>query len=119
MQGRIFYAQLFLGIYFLLFLPALIYFKCRNAFRTKNRFTERIVWTVDFEWIAMKGESFETKMTWDKIYQVVETKEVFLVYQTKLQANIISKREMSQEQVQGLRKVVKGILALRHKLRVD
>ena len=119
MPGRMPYAQLFLGLYFLVFLPGLIYFKCRKAFNAKNRITEHMAWTVDHEWIALKGESFESKMTWDKIHKVVETKEVFLVYQNKLMANIISKREMSREQLQGFRDVVKGVLQLKHTLRAD
>ena len=111
--------QLFIGLYFLVMLPLLIYFKCWKDFSKKSRITERMEWIVDGKWIAIKAESFETKMTWDKIYQAIELKDVFLVYQSKLQANIISKRDMSREQVQGFRAVVKGVLSLKHKLRVD
>lgn len=112
-------SQLVLGLYFSVFIPALIYFKCRSNFNATNRFTERMAWTVDHEWINIKGDTFESKMTWDKIHRVLETKEVFLIYQSKLLAHILSKREMSQGQVQGFRSVVKGVLGLKHKLRED
>ncbi len=117
--GRMPLVQLFLGLYFLVLLPVLIYVKCKSNFNAKNRFTERMEWVVDDEWFAMKGETFESKMTWDKVHQVVETKEVFLIYQSKILAHILSKREMSREQVQGFRGVVSGVLGMKKKLRTD
>lgn len=117
--GQMPLVQLFLSVYFLVLLPLLIYFRSRKSYGTQSRVSERMSWTVDGEWIAIKGETFETKMTWDKIRQVVETKDVFLIYQSKVQANIVSKREMSPAQVQGFRDVVKGVLGMKHKLRAD
>ncbi len=117
--GQMPLVQLFLSVYFLVLLPLLIYFRSRKSYGVQSRVAERMSWTVDGEWIAIKGESFETKMTWDKIRQVVETKDVFLIYQSKVQANIVSKREMSPAQVQGFRYFVKGVLGLKHKLRAD
>jgi YcxB-like protein len=111
--------QLILGGYFLILLPLIIYLKSKKLFHSKSRLTERMEWTVDYEWIAIKGETFESKMTWDKVYKVLETKEMFLVYQSKLVANFISKSAMSAEQVQAFRKIVKGVLGLKSKLRTD
>lgn len=117
--GKMPLVQLIFGLYFLVLLPLLIYFKSRKSFNAKSRVAERMAWTVDPEWITVRSESFETKMTWDKVQRVVETKEVFLVYQNKLAANIVSKREMSRAQLTAFRKIVGGVLGLKHQLRAD
>ncbi|MBI1228408.1 MAG: hypothetical protein GC192_24450 [Bacteroidetes bacterium] len=118
-NGKMTLLKLALGLYLLAFVPLIIYFKCRRAFNSKSRVVEPMDWMVDYEWINVKGTSFETKMTWEKVLKVLETKEFFFVYQSKIQANIISKREMSPAQIQGFRSIVKGILGLKDKLRED
>ncbi len=111
--------QLVLGLYFVFFIPSILYFKSKKNFNGPGRLTERMLWTTDPEWITVKGESFETKMTWDKMIKVIENKDVFLVYQSKLMAHIVSKKEMTAAQRVGFRNIVKGVLNLKHKLLND
>ncbi len=111
--------QLVLGLYFVFFIPSILYFKSKKNFNGPGRLTERMFWAIDPEWITVKGESFETKMTWDKMIKVIENKDVFLVYQSKLMAHIVSKKEMTAAQRVGFRNIVKGVLNLKHKLLND
>lgn len=119
MMDRHLWFQLVFGIYFVFFIPIIIYFKSKKNFTSPGRLAERMFWTIDPEWITVKGESFETKMTWDKMVKVIENKNVFLIYQSKLMAHIVSKKEMTVAQRVGFRNIVKGVLNLKHKLLND
>lgn len=113
------FVYLLAAVYLLGFIPALIYFKCRKNFKAKNRLTEDMEWRIDKEWIAVTGESFETKMTWDKIYRVVETKAVFLIYHSKFMAHVVSKGNMDSGTVRAFRDLLNTMPGVGKKLRAD
>jgi len=119
MMDKHLWFQFTLGAYFVFFIPTIIYFKSKKNFNGPGRLTERMFWTIDPEWITVKGDSFETKMTWDKMVKVIENKDVFHIYQSKLMAHIVSKKEMTAAQRVGFRNIVKGVLNLKHKLLND
>ncbi|MGV8828214.1 MAG: YcxB family protein [Breznakibacter sp.] len=58
------------------------------------------------ELIIVTGESFNSQMTWEKTYKVLELKEWFLFYQNKLVANVVPK-EFIGNQTHELREIIK------------
>lgn len=52
-----------------------VYFAAKRTFKTDERISERIEYRFDKEEIAITGESFNSSLTWDKIYSVTENKD--------------------------------------------
>lgn len=96
-------------VIFAFLLPIIIFFNAKRAFTSSSRITEYITYRFEKQWIFLKGQSFETKMSWDKIVKVKETKSWFLIYQTKYLANLIPKTEMTNQQIIEMRDILRSI----------
>lgn len=101
--------QIFLGLLFTVFLPVFTIWSAWKQYNSNRRFNEKITYLLDTVWIEVMGESFETKLTWEKIYKVRETKNWFLIYSNKNMANIIPKNSLNQEQILATRNLIKSI----------
>lgn len=94
------------GIVINIVMPISVYYTSRKAYFTNARLQEKIVYEITQDLIIITGESFNSQMTWDKTYKVLELKEWFLIYHNKLSANIISKERIGN-QAQELREIIK------------
>lgn len=104
--------QLLFAIFFTVIIPLSIFWNARKSYRSNNRNNERIEYEFDNRWIALKGDSFESKLTWKKIHKVKETKLWFLIYASKVVAYIVPKRNMSEVEILELRKIIQSIPSL-------
>lgn len=109
--------QLLFAVWMTLLVPIFAYTSAKKGYASNSRIKESITYEFDGKWIAIKGESFETKLTWDKIYKVVEAKQFFLIYPQKKIANILPKKDMTGKDQLSFREIVKGIPNLNHKLK--
>jgi len=87
-------------------MPLSIYYSAKNNYKTNARLQEKITYEISDELIRITGESFNSEMTWEKTYKVLELKNWFLFYQNKLVANIIPKESVGN-QTQELRAIIK------------
>ncbi|QEC69155.1 hypothetical protein FRZ67_18225 [Panacibacter ginsenosidivorans] len=55
-------------------IPLLTYFTSRKNYTTNNRISEPIEYTIENSGLSIKGESFTSTLTWDKLYKVSKTK---------------------------------------------
>lgn len=94
------------GIVINIVMPISVYYTSRKAYFTNARLQEKIVYEITQDLIIITGESFNSQMTWDKTYKVLELKEWFLIYHNKLSANIISKESIGN-QTQEFREIIK------------
>lgn len=97
---------LIMGCVLLLIYPISIYFSSKKVYTTTKRIGERIEYTFDEEVIVVKGESYETTFSWDKLYKVTTTRECLLLWESELVAVIIPKRYFSLDQLD----LIKGIV---------
>jgi len=109
-------AQLGLAVGATIVLPGFLYFGTAKSYNSNNRFKEPVYYTIDETWIEMRGSSFETKLTWDKMHSVKETKSWFLIYSNKHLANIIPKRDLTLEETRELRTIIKSVSNLKSSL---
>lgn len=86
-------------------MPLSIYYSAKSNYKTNARLQEKIAYEISDELIRITGESFNSEMTWEKTYKVLELKNWFLFYQNKLVANIIPK-ECVGNQTQELREII-------------
>lgn len=54
----------------------------------------------------MKGESFNSQLSWDKIYKVTKTKNWLLIWQNRQIANPIPIEDIGEEQISDLKKIL-------------
>jgi hypothetical protein len=99
---------LFLGIFLNpdLNLPFQRYF---IALSWKNHPSLRETMNLEFtqEWMNLKGESFESKLRWKIFVKFLETKNLFLLYHSKIVFNMIPKRAFnSDEEIQQFREML-------------
>lgn len=82
------------------------YFRLKNTFNSNKKIQEEIIYTFTDEKIQTKGETFEGDFTWDTVYKIKETKEWFLIYQSKLTMNMVPKMYFSNDQISELRNMI-------------
>lgn len=90
----------------LLIMPLVIFSSAKKNYKTHGRLQEKITYEISRDIITIIGESFNSQMTWDKTYKVLELNDWFLFYQNKLVANIIPKKFIGA-QTQELREIIK------------
>lgn len=93
-------------------LPIITYISAKRNFESNQRMTEPISYEFDATNIHIKGESFNSTLTWAKIHKVTETKDFVLIWQNKIVANAIPKRDFTDENLQAFKQLVRMINGL-------
>jgi hypothetical protein len=94
-------------LFLFLLLPFITYISSKSHFNSNKRLTENIVYIINEDTISIKGESFNSMLTWNKVYKTRETKNAFLVYESNLSALIIPKRFFkNEEDIQLFRNII-------------
>jgi len=90
------YIMFGLGL-FVIYYPFILYYSAKKYFASNIKLRERIIYEFTDENIRIAGESFNTEMTWNSIFKIVELNQWILIYQSKLTANIIPKSNFGQQ----------------------
>lgn len=98
-----------LFIAFLLFMPLMTYIGAVINFNPNNRASETIEYHFTNEYLSIKGESFNSQLSWEKINKVTQSKNWILIWQNKLVGNPIVKRNISQEQIKELKEILDNV----------
>ncbi len=105
--------QLIMGIMFTFLLPISIYIQAKKSFVTNARLTEVIKYTFNQSMIYIKGESFKSEMTWDKLFKIKEMKNWVLIYPNKHSFHLIPKDSFNLDQMEQFRKIAGQIKCVR------
>ena len=97
--------------------PIILYFTAKKNYMSNSRISETIIYEFDYEIILMYGESFNSRLTWDKIYSVTENKDCVLIWQTQQSANVLPKRDFKNEELQLFKEIVNSHSELKNKLK--
>ena len=111
------YFHLIFGLFVTGFLPFSVYRSATKNYTSNQRLSEVIMYEFDIEQIRIKGESFNSELTWPKTHRVLELNDWILIYQNKLVANIIPKDSFSSEQLAEFKQLVKGLTSVKSKLK--
>ncbi len=88
------------------FLPAVTYFAAKKNYSSNQRIQEPIEYLFEKDYLVIQGESFNSRLTWDKIYRVTETKKWILIWQSKQIANAIHKSDVWDGEMQALKQIL-------------
>jgi uncharacterized membrane protein YkvI len=88
--------QLPLLIIFLIF-SLVIYYSIKRAYSNNKRVSETITYHFKEDTYTIKGESFTSELTWNKVQKVTITKNWLLLWQTRSTANAIPRRDIDNE----------------------
>jgi hypothetical protein len=97
--------------------PAQVYFGARQNYKSNARISEKIIYEFDEEFIQLTGESFTTKLTWEKIYRVTENKDWILIWPNRQLANVIPKTAFKEEELKAFKEIVNLQKGIKNKLK--
>jgi hypothetical protein len=98
--------SLLFPVLFLLVLPLMTYFQAKRNLKTNKRVSEQIEYVFDDKDLIVTGESFNSIMTWDKIFKVTKTKRWILVWQSKNNANLIPLKDIWDGDILNLKEIL-------------
>lgn len=96
------------SITFMILYPIAVYFNIRKNYKSNQRIQENIIYSITSEKITNEGETFSSEMDWSKIYKVLELRNWILLYQSSQTANIISKKDFTENDLKKFREIVKS-----------
>lgn len=82
------------------------YFRLKNAFYSNKKIQEEIIYTFTDEKVQTKGQTFDGDFTWNTVHRVKETKDWFLIYQSKTTMNMVPKKYFSPSEIIELRNII-------------
>jgi len=101
------------GLVLIAILPFFFYFLSYRSIKkqldSNPRYKEEILYILNNEFIEEKGDSFAVKHFWKNLYQIVEKKNMFLIFTLKNRAILIKKSDLKQNQYQELRKLFNSL----------
>ncbi len=110
----------FLLIVFAFLMPLLLYFRSRNYYLSNVSFRQEIKATFTNEAIEFIGfgKRQSTRLTWDRIQKVLETRDWLVFYQTPYFFNFVPKKSFaSPKSLEQLAKIIRSKSNIKAKLK--
>jgi hypothetical protein len=89
--------------------PIVIFITIWRNYYSSNHLRETLKIKISQNEISIEGESFYLEVQWEKLFKIVERRNWFLMYQNNLSAIIIPKKDMSKEEIENLRNILKSL----------
>ena len=91
----------------LILLPVILsYLTARLNYNTSKRSSENIEYIFSDDFFSIKGESFNSQLSWDKIYKVSQTKNWILIWHNRLAATPIPKKDLLRSDIDTLKTIL-------------
>ena len=81
-------------------------FSLKRAYKNNNRVNESIEYDFNELSFKIKGESFTSELSWNKMYKVTKTKKWLLLWHNAQSANAILLNKISTEQLNYLKNIL-------------
>ena len=86
--------------------PAITYFNAKKTYTLNPRLNETVCYSFEDRFLKMKGASFNSELSWEKIHKVTRSKNWLLIWQTKDFANAIKMSEINEEHLTQLKNIL-------------
>jgi YcxB-like protein len=103
------YPPLVFGILLSILLPFSVYASAKKAFAGHVRLHETVNYTFTNEQLIVSGETFSAEFDWSKIFKIEELKLFFIIYQAPNAVNLIPKTNLSGQELNELRAILRGV----------
>lgn len=94
------------GLFMTIGLPISLYFASKRNYKSDGRISETIVYEFDSDNFLVTGESFNSKLSWSKVYSVTESEDWIVIWQNKQMANLVPKRDFKDGELQQLKSMI-------------
>ena len=88
--------------------PYSIFRTARKNYNTNKMISEEICYEFDKETISISGDTFNSTMKWDQIFEITLSKSWLLIWQNSQVANAIPRRDITNEQIETIKDLVKN-----------
>jgi hypothetical protein len=85
--------------------PLMLYIQSKRVYTT-SRIKEKINYEFQEKEIIVRGESFSSQFTWNKIHKVTVTKNWVFIWQNSLQALPIPKKDIWEGEILKMREIL-------------
>ena len=82
-------------------------YNARKASRHNKKLFEEYTYSINDKQIHIKGKSINTTLLWEKLHKVTESKTAFFIWLNKKNAQIIPKRDLSDDEIEVIRIIIK------------
>ncbi len=97
-----------LGLLFIFGFSFLMSFSIKKNYKSQQRIHERLEYTINEKDIHIQGESFNSTVSWNKIYKVTETNDLIFIFENRLSAYIIPIKNLSNKEYADLKSIIKS-----------
>ncbi|GAB3783565.1 hypothetical protein GCM10028818_41820 [Spirosoma horti] len=114
-----FYAIFFMlfGLYIIFIAEISSKFQSSKLIKTNAQITEQTTYVFDETSYQLTGESFSSRMTYNKLFEVREVGDFVLLRVTEGSANILPKRVLSTDQFSSLKQTIVSVPKLKSKFK--
>ncbi len=102
-----------LGIYIVFIRPIFVYRLYRKNFYSTKPLQENITYEFTEEKMKITGESFSSELQMNSLYKIKELNNWFLIYTNRQVANLVPKKNLTENEVLAIRSILyktKGII---------
>ncbi len=90
----------------LIVFPLMTYLGARRNYRANKRAGETVEYHFDESRLIVRGESFSTEASWDKVYRVTKTKNWIFIWQNRQIANPIPRKVWQEKDFAALKEIL-------------
>ncbi len=90
--------------------PIVIYTTIHSIYYSSYHLRETVEMEIMEKEIKIVGESFYLVVKWHRNFKIVETSKWFLIYQNKLSAIIIPKKDLLEIDIEAFREILKNVV---------
>src|SRR5215210_7787547 len=99
-------SQLIFAFVILIIVPFFTFYSAKRNYRFNKRISEAVEYHFNNHNLEINGESFQSHLTYEKLYKASKTKEWILLWQTPQIANAIPRRNFLPHEIQGLKEIL-------------
>lgn len=89
--------------------PAIIFATVWRNYHSSNHLRETLQMEILPDELSVEGESFYLKVQWEKLFKIVENPKYFLMYQNNLSAIMIPKKDMTKDEINRVKLILKDL----------
>ena len=104
--GEFSISRIIIPFFVITFLPAITFFAAKKNYSSNKRIKELIEYKFEKDYLIIKGESFNSQLTWDKLYKVTQTKKWIFIWQSRQTANAIHKSDILDGEMNELKQIL-------------
>jgi uncharacterized membrane protein YhaH (DUF805 family) len=93
--------------------PFIALMQVRKIYLTSKMFHEQLQYDLKNESIHIKGETFDSTLSWDHFYRIRETDQFFLLFHGKAVAMLLDKKMFKREELDEFRKFTLSLKLIR------